>query len=155
MLYALYHPDGRIHQVNKAYDPEADAARGKKSYDELLIERDQTFVKKQAPGLLQPEHWFVDVKAKEIVERPSMSIEVSKTVIKAGASDHALFTGIPKGATFAIFGPYDALLWPEPGQSNLFPATELDLSIPMPCVYRVEFELWPFRKFTVEIEAIA
>ncbi len=153
MLYILYNPDGSIHQANRVYDPEP---AGQQSYDELLNEKEEAFVKiENAPALLPPDKFYVDVAAKEVVKRPIMPITVSATVIKAGDEKNgAIFRNIPKGVTYAIYGPYDALIYPVPGTSNLFPATELELSIPMPCTYRVEFELWPYQKFSINIEAI-
>lgn len=141
MLFCLYNEDGSIHQSNKVYDPEG--------YDKLLLDRGHKFIAVNHHMPLPPDHFMVDIGAKEICERPVMPIEVSKTVIKAGDDDSALFTNCPKDATFSISTGGIPLYG-----ANL-DATELELHIPVPCVYRVTFDLWPFKQFTIDIEAIA
>lgn len=142
MLYALYTPDGKIHQANKVYDPSP-------GYDKLLNDEGYKFVKADAPGLLPPEQWYVDVKAEELCERPVMSIEISKTVIKAGDDDSALLTGIPKGAKFEV-ATGGSLVW----SGVMDGAEELEVSMPVPCKFVVVINLWPFRSFNAEIEVI-
>lgn len=141
MLFALYNEDGSIHQANKVYEPEG--------YDKLLLDRGHTFVAANFPGPVSPEHWFVNVKAQEICERPPMQVEVSKTRIRCGNSDFALLKNCPLGATFTISTGGVAV------HSGLLDGTDLELYIPVPCVYRVVLDLWPYKTFTVEIEAVA
>jgi hypothetical protein len=153
MLYALYNPDGSIHQANKVYDHEGDDERGKKSYDGLLSDLGHKFVKvANAPGLLPPDHYFVDVTAEEIRERPMMgAIEVNKTRIICGDQDSCLITGIPKKATARVTMRDGTEVYPP----FVLDAEQLEISIPVPCVYRVWLDLWPYKTFTVDIEAVA
>lgn len=152
MLYALYNPDGRIHQANKVYDHAGDAERGKKSYDDLLNGVGHKFVKVNAPGLLPPDHWFVDVAAQEVLERPVMgTVEVNKTRIQCGDKDSCLITGIPKQARARITMRDGTEVYP----AFVLDAEQLEISIPVPCVYRVFLDLWPYKTFTIEVEATA
>jgi hypothetical protein len=140
MLFALYNEDGSIHQANKVYDPTG--------YDDLLNERDYKFVSVNTSGPLSPDHWMVSTAIKELCERPTMKIEVNKTRIKCGDKDSALFTNCPKQASFCITTSGI------PIQSGVLDATELEIYIPLPCVYRVTFDMWPFKQFAVDIEAV-
>jgi hypothetical protein len=87
--------------------------------------------------------------ANALCERPVMPITVSKTRIKAGANDSALFQNIPKKANCSIATMGAAVY------GGVLDSDELELAIPVPCVYRVTFELWPYKRFEVDIEAAA
>lgn len=141
MLFALYNEDGSIHQANKVYDP--------KGYDQLLLERGQKFVAAECPGPVSPDHWFVNVASQELCERPVMPIQVNKTRIKCGNSDFALLTKCPLGSSFVISTSGVAV------HSGLLDGSALELYIPVPCIYRVVLNRWPFKTFTAEIEAVA
>lgn len=141
MLFALYNEDGSIHQANKVYDPTG--------YGDLLNERGYKFVAAQVEGPLSPDHWMVDIKAKELCERPVMNVSVSKTWVKCGDKDSALFTNCPKQASFCITTS------DTPIHSGVLDATELEVYIPVPCIYRVTLNCWPFKPFAVDIEAVA
>lgn len=146
MLYAIYRPDGQIVQSNKVYVPDD----GK--YDAQLDEMGHQFVKAESPGLLPPDHWFVDVSAKEICERPIMTtVDVNKTRVLCGDEDSSLAIGIPKQAKVTITMRDGTQVYP----SFVLDAHQLEISIPAPCVYRVHLDLWPYKTFTYEIEAVA
>lgn len=144
MLYVLYNPDGSIHQANKVYDPDT------LDYDKQLADMGHVFCKVDSPGLLSPDHFYVDAKSETVAERPVMPIEVSKTKIVPGDQDSAVLTGIPKKASARITS-WGVEVYP----SFNLDATELEVSIPVPCVYHVEIALWPFKTFSVDIEAAA
>lgn len=145
-LYAIYNPDGSIHQANKVYD-----SKGLK-YDDQLNDVGYKFVKAESAGLLPPDEWFVDVAAKELCARPTMhTVEVNKTTILCGDKDSCLITGIPKNASARVAMRDGTEVYP----SFVLDAEQLEISIPVPCVYRVYLDLWPYKTFTVEIEAIA
>jgi hypothetical protein len=141
MLFAIHDESGRINQANKVYEPEG--------YDKLLDDLGHKYVSAQSTGLLPPEHWFVDVSAKELIERPIMNVQVSKTQIKAGDKDSALLTGIPKQSKVFIYAAGTELYKMDP-----FDAEELELSIPVPCTYTVVIDLWPYKTFRTVIEAV-
>lgn len=144
-LYAIYKPDGSIHQSNKVYDPKG------LQYDNQLHEMGYEFVKAESPGLLPPDQWFVDVATKELTARPIMTaVEVNKTTILYGDRDSCLITGIPKQARVTITTRDGTEVYP----SFVLDAEQLEISIPVPCVYRVFLDLWPYRTFTVDIEAV-
>lgn len=147
MLYALYNEEiGSIHQANKVYD--ADGL----NYDALLHETGHKFVTVNSPGLLPPDHWFVDVSAKEICERPVMgTVEVNKTRITCGDQDSCLITGIPKQAKARVTMRDGTEVYPP----FVLDAEQLEISIPVPCTYRVYLDLWPYKTLTLEIEATA
>ncbi|SHJ69544.1 hypothetical protein SAMN05444159_1253 [Bradyrhizobium lablabi] len=143
MLYALHQEDGRIHQANKLYDADT------KRYDDLLNDLGHAYVKANAPALLPPEHWMVDVKAKEICERPVMRATAYANIIKAGTN--ALLLNIPHGADVTILA-VGAVIRSVPkldGDELEFPVASV------PCKYTAVITLWPFKDCTIEIEAIA
>ena len=148
MMYAIYLPDGRIHQCNKHYAGEDEL----EAYEKLLNENGEKFVKRQMAGFLPAEHFFVDVNAEEIIERPAMPIEISKPIIQAGSNeDAAIFTGIPAGCLLTVMAANEVIQSIQMGNQD----TELELFIPIPCIYRVMFDKWPYRQFVANIEAIA
>ncbi|MDD1534551.1 MULTISPECIES: hypothetical protein [unclassified Bradyrhizobium] len=140
-LFAVFEPSGQLTQANKVYDPEG--------YDKLLDEHGYTYIAAETNTLPSFSEWYVDVKAKELTARPVMPIAVTKTVIKAGGVDSAVISGIPKQAK-AVIGAAGAVL------HNVDPldATELEIAIPVPCVYRVTISLWPYRDHVIAIEAV-
>jgi hypothetical protein len=141
MLYALYNDDGSIHQANKVYDCN--------DYDKLLLDRGLKFVSANLPGPVSPDHWLVDTTANALCERPVMPITVNKTLVKAGANDSALFQNIPRKANCSI-STMSAVVY-----GGVLDSDELEIAIPVPCIYRVAFELWPYKRFEVDIEAAA
>jgi hypothetical protein len=144
MLYALHHENGQIHQANKLYGGDDDH----KKYDILLGDLGHTYVKANAPGLLPPEHWMVDVKAQEICERPVMQTAAFAPVIKAGTN--ALLLNIPKGAAVAISAAGSVI-----HSIPKLDGDELEFPIPVPCKYRAMVTLWPFKDCAIDIEAVA
>jgi len=139
-VFAIYEPTGQITQANKVYDPDG--------YDKLLDDQGHSYLALQSNTLPSFEHWYVDVGANELAERPLMPVEVSKSAIKAGADDTALITGIPKNAKVTIFAAGAVLHTLDPVD-----AIELEIAIPVPCVYSVRIELWPYRECKLNIEA--
>lgn len=145
MLYALYNEeDGKIHQANKVYD---EAGR----YDDLLNELGHKFVAVNSPGLLPPEHWYVDVTAKELCERPVMQSTAYANTIKAGTN--AILLNLPIGADITIM----ALGYQTP--VHVFPKLDGDeLEFPLadvPCIYQAIIRKFPFKDCTITIEAVA
>ena len=145
MLYALHDDDGQIHQANKLYE----GRKGHRKYRGMLRNLGHRFVVADAPGLLPPELWYVDVKGQELCKRPPMAIDVSKTRIKCGTKDSALLTNCPARARFTIHTSGVEI------HAGELDATELELFIPVPCVYRVRIECFPYKAFSVDIEAAA
>jgi hypothetical protein len=137
MFYAVYEPDGRIIQGIKVYD--------QPDYAKLLNEHGYKFVARNSPGLLSDQHWYV--RDAELTERPLMPVEVSRTRIQAGGRDSAVLRGIPAGARFEITTSNITV------HSGPLDGDELELFIPVPCIYRVRLDLWPFQTFGVDIEA--
>ena len=126
--------------ANKVYDPDG--------YDNRLREHGhERFVVTETPGILSPDVFYV--REGEHSVRPHMWITVDKTVIRAGDTDAAIFRNIPRGARLRTFAA-SALLHEIVMQDD-----ELELHIPVPCTYRVVFEKWPYRTFTVDVEAVA
>lgn len=130
---------GLITQSNKVFSPEG--------YHDVLRERGLNFAAIEHHTYLHPERFFI--KDGEPVERPLMPVKVSKTTIRAGGSDAAIFSGVPKNAT-AICSVRGAVLG-----SAVIPTGIFDLPIPIPCIYHVTIALWPYQDFNVDIEAIA
>lgn len=140
MLFVVHDDDGRINQCSKVYDPTG--------YGDRLTEAGHKWVSKpDAPALLPPEQWYVPSGV--LTQRPIMPVIVSKTAVKAGGSDSAVLTGAPVNSAFGV-SVGGVLVW-----SGTLPDGELELSVPTPGVYRVQFDLWPYQSFAVDIEAIA
>jgi hypothetical protein len=140
-LFAVHDATGMLTQANKVYDPEG--------YDKLLDDAGLTYVAVDTNTLPSFKDWYVNVSAKELIERPVMPIEINKTVIKAGGIDSALITGIPKNAKVVVAAVNTVLHTIDP-----LDATELEIAIPVRCVYRITISLWPFKDQTISIEAI-
>jgi hypothetical protein len=140
-LFAVHDATGMLTQANKVYDPEG--------YDKLLDDAGLTYVAVDTNTLPSFKDWYVNVSAKELIERPVMPIEIDKTVIKAGGIDSALITSIPKNAKVVVAAVNTVLHTIDP-----LDATELEIAIPVRCVYRVTISLWPFKDQTISIEAI-
>jgi hypothetical protein len=146
-LFLVYGPDGEIIQANKMYDPPV-------NHGKLLDDLGQKYIAVELPNPVHQDGFYIDVKASELCERPIMPISVSKNVIKAGGNDSTLIRDIPTGVTFAIVA-CGAAIYPAPGQSDILDGTELEISIPVPCVYTVILNKWPYKTFKVEIEAVS
>jgi hypothetical protein len=140
-LFAVHDATGMLTQANKVYDPEG--------YDKLLDDAGLTYVAVDTNTLPSFKDWYVNVSAKELIERPVMPIEINKTVIKAGGIDSALITGIPKNAKVVVAAVNTVLHTIDP-----LDATELEIAIPVRCVYRITISLWPFKDQTISIEAL-
>jgi hypothetical protein len=144
MLYAIHDEKGQITQANKVFVCDDEL----KAYETLMGDLGHKYVSDQRAGLLPPEHWFVDVKAGQITERPVMQAVAQATMIRAG--DHALITGIPKGAAVDILAAGSTIY-----SLAAIDGDELEFPIPVPCKYRATIRLWPFKDCTIEIEAVA
>src|SRR5690606_4021949 len=130
---------GRITQANKVYDPVG--------YDKRLDDAGVRYVKVDHPGVLSPDEWMVSGNAP--AERPTMAIMIDKTTIKAGDNDAAVITGAPKDVEFSVSVGGSSVL-----DGNL-PDGELELSVLTPGLYQVTLTKWPYRDFSVTIEAVA
>lgn len=145
MLYALYDEKGEIYQSNKVYVEGDDLA----NYEKVINDLGKPFVKLQFPGLIQPDLAYVDMSDKQLCERPNMdTIIVDKSVIIAGDPNGALITGIPNAASYRVIGAGVEIA------SGLMDATEMQIIIPVPMIYTVLFDLWPYRTRTIEIKAV-
>ena len=138
MMYAIYDGSGRILQGNQVYDVSVDL-------EPKMRDLGQTFIKEDR-RLVSPDEWYV--ASETLTERPTMAITQSAKTIRAGTSDASVFLSIPKGARCNVSsggnGVYNIVMDDE----------ELEISIPVPCVYQVKFSLWPYRDASFEIEAV-
>lgn len=149
-LFAIHDPEGRVTQATKHFDPVG--------YDRLLDQHGLTYAACQHPHLRSHDTIYVanpQSPFKEVRERPLMPIEVSKTTIRCGESDATLLKGIPKGSTYAVTSSAGDRIWPLPGESNVLDAEELQISMPVPCRFRIVLDQWPFQTFAVDIEVVA
>jgi hypothetical protein len=139
MLYVIHNEAGEITQANKVF---ADPA----GYDDRLRDLGHTFIKKNISSLLSPDHWHA--RGKRLRERPVMFIIVDKTTIKAGGVDSAVLRGCPIGGTYQVSTSGITV------HSGLLDESEMEIFIPVPCIYRVTIDKWPLKTFTADIEAI-
>lgn len=139
MRFTIYDETGRLTQSNKVYSPEG--------YDKHLHELGHKFVAEEAtaPRNLVTHHFHQG----EIKERPLMAVSVSKAELKAGTGDAAVFRGIPPGTRVTIETGGMRIL------DELVPSTEMEISIPIPCIYKVTLHKWPHQDFVLELKALA
>jgi len=130
---------GRIQHASKVYAPTDE-------YVNMLNEHGHTHVKVRTSRLVSPDEWYIRNMRPRI--RPRMPVVVSRTTIGAGESDSVVFTGLPHGVQFKAFmGGFNF-------QDERIEGTELEFSVPVPCICQVSFELWPYQTFRTEIEVI-
>lgn len=135
MLFAIHDEEGRITQSNKVFDPAG--------YDDLLREHGHQFAAVEANSILSPDDWFV--KAGSLAERPAMKVALRKSVVKAG--DVVRFSNIPTGSRALIIGAGTVLA------NEVVIGHTLEFPMPVPCSYTVTFSRFPYRDFTVQVEA--
>lgn len=138
MLYTV-HEDGKITQSNKLY------SFNEKDYDSRLRDIGYEFIKEQVDTLADPETEYIFRGSRS--ERPKMPIRLNRKRIKAGGRDAALLLGIPRKATVRVFAIGEML-------HELTDINELELTIPVPCTYVVTAMLFPYRDYSVTIEAV-
>ena len=144
MLHAVYREDGSIWQATKVYD--------QPDYGKMLAEHAMPYVAVNSPTLISDEDWYVKTSTEELCERPFMSmIEVGRSVIRSGPGDSCVAKNIPPNAKVTV-KMHDGTVVYEP---FILDGHELEISIPVPCTYRVSIDLWPYRTFTYDIEAVA
>ncbi|MGB3042439.1 MAG: hypothetical protein WBB98_04565 [Xanthobacteraceae bacterium] len=139
MMYAVYDSVGRITQGSELFHEEYAKT------ESIMHDLGQVWVK-ESRSLVSPDEWYVAKRA--LTERPVMQISLSTKTIRAGTSDAAVFLGIPKGARCDVASGGNSIY------SLAMDDPELEISIPVPCIYRVKFSLWPYRDALFEIEAV-
>ncbi|WP_316234678.1 hypothetical protein [Bradyrhizobium sp. SZCCHNR1020] len=139
-LFVVHDEAGQITQANKVFDPDG--------YGDLLADHGHSFVAlPDVHHLPRPGHWHVHVGSQELRERPVMPVTIDKPTIRAGGHDTALISGIPREAKVGIYAIGQLLH--EVGETD-----QVEIAIPVPCVYRVRITLWPYKDWEAEIEAI-
>lgn len=136
-LFVVHDETGQITQANKVFSPEG--------YDRLLDDRGLSYVAVPQSGLIRPGHFYVD--AKQVKDRPDMPITVGRRTIKAGGKDSTVISGIPRAAKIAIYAVGRLL-------HEATDTDQLEIAIPVPCTYTVKIDLWPYKTWAADIEAI-
>lgn len=137
-VFNVYEADsGRLTQSNKVFSP--------KGYDKILHERGHLFVSHDAPAPTDMARFFVNHGV--LTERPKMSASVSSTSIKAGGAEAAIFKDVPKNARVTI-QTGGLTVW-----SGVIGDSHFDLPIPVPCIYRVTIQLWPYVDWVCDVRA--
>jgi hypothetical protein len=142
MLYAIHDESGRINQANKVFVEDF------KSYEKLLGDLGQTYVRELRPGLLPPEYWFVNTATRRIKKRPQMRARPQARFVKVGTM--AVVTGIPKGASVDVLAA-GSTIW----SIAALDGDELEFSMPdYPCTFRVIVRSWPYQDRVIDIEGV-
>ncbi len=136
--FFVYDEEGKGIQSNKVFEAEG--------YGDLLASHDMKFIMTDSSEPLGLSDWWVNKG--ELLERPEFPIMQSKTVIKAGDQDSSLFTNVPKDCRVTIIAAGSAIY------NDILDATELEIAIPVPCIYKVTFEKFPYKPKAFTIEAI-
>ena len=79
--------------------------------------------------------------------RPIMTAKLDKTRISPGGVDGTTIRGVPKGAQLTIFAG-DIQFF-----SETIDSTKVELSAPVPGVYTVVLQKWPYRDWRAEVLA--
>lgn len=139
MMYAVYDDEGRITQAGQDYS-------GTNAAETIMRDLGQRWIK-EPRELVSSDYWYVRDEC--LTERPLMPAIINKRTIKAGGNDSAVIVGIPKGASCTI----------STGGNTLHDLTmdenELEVLIPVPCIYTVTLRRWPFQDKQFQIEAVA
>lgn len=138
MFYAIHNEDGRITQANKVFDPSG--------YDHLLNDLGLSYAKRDCGHILPPDLWFV--VNSQLRERPIMPVTVSATAIRAGGNDAVVLRGCPRGCRYQV-STGGVTPW-----AGTLDGEELEIAMDVPCLFRITLDLWPFRTFAVDIEAV-
>lgn len=85
------------------------------------------------------------VKRKKVLPRPTMTLDVSSSSVKADSVDEVTITGAAPGTTVTISGPVQA--------EGVVDAEPVCLTFSMPGAYVVRFELFPYIEKEVVIHA--
>lgn len=146
MLFVVPNEEGRIIQANQVFDAP------KQNYIDQMEAMENGYVTVEAPGLISPEKFWCPDGA--LAARDLMPVTVSKVAIKAGGVDTVLITGAPKGADYRITAniPGVGIVTPYSGK---LPGTELETGMETPCLFTIHLTKFPFRDFSVVIEAWA
>jgi hypothetical protein len=136
-VFNVHDRNGKLLQSNKLFNP--------KGYADILRERGYTFVEHDAPAPVDIQRFHVN--AGTLTERPLMPVQASSLQIKAGGNERAAFRNVPKNAKITVTTG-GIQLW-----SGVVGQSDFDLPIPVPCVYRILIELWPYRDFICEVVA--
>jgi hypothetical protein len=139
MMYAVYDESGRITQGNQLFHDDYAGT------EKIMRDLGQQWVKEDR-RLVSPDEWYI--ASDTLAERPVMAITLSAKTVRAGTSDAAVFLGIPKGARCDVGSGGNSVY------NIVMDDHELEISIPVPCIYRVKFSLWPYRDALFEVEAV-
>lgn len=141
--YCIYDAEGRIVQSNKVFDPPA-------NYETTIRDFKQNFIKLDQPHLVPAEKFYVANNG--LVRMPRMRIAVSKRRIKAGGRDTVVVTGCPNDADYAVDHSLPGIGIVTPYSGKL-PDGELEIGMDIPCLFTIRIERFPYRAFSVQIEA--
>lgn len=136
--------EGRITQANKVYSHT-------EKYEENLKAHDIDYVKLEHHSLISTDKWMVN-KDKNfdglVRRRPMMPVSYDKLVIKAGGVDSAIIR-TPKKVACNIRGAQSEI-W-----DFMLDDGELELAIPLPMIYTVRLQKWPYIDRVLNVEGVA
>lgn len=144
MNFLIFEKDGecpgRITQSNKVFEHE--------NYHATLADHGyRDFVKVDYGGALDPSAYHIE--RGQPSARPVMPVRVSKTTVKAGGDDAAVFRGVPKNALVEVALNDGTVI----GSQRV--GSDFDVPMPVPCLYKVRITLWPFKDFEVTLQGVA
>lgn len=139
MMYAVYDDTGHITQASQEYSNDG-------KVEEIMRDLGQRWIK-EPRELVSSDYWYV--RDERLTERPLMPSIIDKRTIKAGGNDSAVIVGIPKGAACTISTGGHTL------HELTMDESELEVLIPVPCIYTVTLRRWPFQDKQFQIEAVA
>jgi hypothetical protein len=139
VLYIVHDKEGRIEQANKHYDPEG--------YDKVLHDYGfDNFIKVNVNSVVSPDEFFV--QQDQLTLRQSMPIVADRPNMVANKQG-ITFEGVPKGSLVIV----------SVSNMELYRDTINDgqayLESPIPGIFRITFECWPWLTWVMDVECVA
>lgn len=133
-VYAEHDEDGRILQSNQVFNND--------KYADCLREHERKFI--QHRGKYQNLHSHF-VWNGNLSERPTLRLKLSAKKVKPGSGFK--IAGIPAGANVNVKTSDGYELF-----NGVAPAKNLDFPTPVPAVYEVNIDKWPYRGWSASVE---
>lgn len=145
-VFLVHDGDGKILQAHKQFD------KPNKQYIDQMEAGEHSYIKVKRETLVQPDAFYVHKK--RLRRMQEMSVQVSKTVIKAGGTDKTLLLGAPKDCSYRVETNIPGVGVVVPWSGTL-PDGELEIGMDMPCLFTIHLTKFPLKDFAMQIEAVA
>lgn len=144
--YVVFDADGRLTQINHVYD--------RKGYPDVLHDNKVNFLEVESVRDIDHElHYALKKNGKAgLYKRPEIVASVSKYKVKANNSDVCLIGNLPKKSKVSIIR--NGVYMPGHVDLDMGNDTEIEFTAAQPGSYTVTVNRWPYRKWSVTVEAV-